>query len=82
MEAETRRNHREAHVSDLRTIEYDQLAKIAHGKDVRSSWRNEDRARTKLKRLGLINFDRDTWRWCITDAGRAELIRKDREASP
>jgi hypothetical protein len=31
--------------------------------------RPEDRARTKLKNLGLIKFDRFHWEWHLTHAG-------------
>lgn len=43
------------------------------GEDIRSSDRPSDRARTTLKKHGLITFDRSTWRWDITDAGREVL---------
>lgn len=38
-----------------------------------SSDRVRDRARTRLKALGFIRFDRKAWCWRITPAGRAAL---------
>lgn len=38
-----------------------------------SSDRERDRIRTKLKRLGLIRFDRKAWAWEVLPAGRQAL---------
>ena len=38
-----------------------------------SSDRERDRARAKLKRLGLKRFDRKAWAWEVLPAGRAAL---------
>lgn len=38
-----------------------------------SSNRLRDQARTKLKRLGLIKFDRKAWEWVVLPAGRRAL---------
>lgn len=38
-----------------------------------SSDRARDRARTHLKALGLIRFDRQSWQWEVLPAGRAKL---------
>lgn len=38
-----------------------------------SSDRERDRIRTKLKRLGLIRFDRKAWAWEVLPAGREAL---------
>jgi len=63
----------------LTAVHVEQLARLDRGEDVKSSDRPTDRARSKLKRLGLIEFNRSTWLWLITDAGRAALAeQKDR----
>lgn len=54
-------------------IEFSQLHRLERGEDIKSSDRDEDRARTALKKRGFIRFDRVDWRWRITDAGRAAL---------
>ena len=64
---------------NLTTDMLDQLQKLERGVDVRSSDRTTDRARTKLKKLGMITFDRSVWLWFITDAGRAALSSHNRE---
>lgn len=57
----------------LSDIEERLLRECAAGQDIKSSDRPADRARTRLKRLGYLTFDRGTWRWNITDAGRAAV---------
>lgn len=42
-----------------------------------SSDRARDRARTTLKRMGMITFDRKTWQWVVLPAGRAALEARD-----
>ncbi len=54
-------------------IELSQLLRAEKGEDIRSSDRPSDRARTKLKRLGYLIYDRSCARWRITPAGRAAL---------
>ncbi|PZO78455.1 MAG: hypothetical protein DI629_12215 [Mesorhizobium amorphae] len=41
--------------------------------------RDSDRARSKLKKLGLIRFHRKAWAWQLTDAGVA--LRASHEES-
>lgn len=55
-------------------IEQDQLERLGRGENICSSDRPTDRARTRLKKRGLIEFDRPTWRWKLTDAGRSQLM--------
>ena len=50
-----------------------QLERLAAGQDIKSSDLEGDRARTRLKKLRMIEFDRTTWMWVITDAGSAAL---------
>lgn len=38
-----------------------------------SSDRTRDRLRTKLKKLGMVRFDRKAWRWEVLPAGEAFL---------
>lgn len=38
-----------------------------------TSNRLRDQARTKLKKLGMIRFDRKAWQWEILPAGRRAL---------
>ena len=44
-----------------------------------SSNRLRDQARTKLKRLGLIRFDRKAWQWEVLPAGRLALAEDERD---
>jgi hypothetical protein len=57
----------------LTGIESSQLRLAEQGVDIRSSDRPGDRARSKLKRLGLLVYERSYARWRITDLGRAAL---------
>lgn len=57
----------------LSEIECEQLRVLIANRDIKSSDRVRDRARTRLKKLGYIYFDRAAWLWRITDAGRAAL---------
>ena len=41
-----------------------------------TSWRVRDRARAKLKRLGLIRFDRKAWAWEVLPAGRSAVTQE------
>lgn len=50
-----------------------QLAKCQAGEDITSFDRTEEAARTRLKTLGYIVFDRPSYRWQITESGRAAL---------
>jgi predicted RNase H-like HicB family nuclease len=59
----------------LKDLELALLRKVAAGEDIRSSDRSWDRAKTRLKKAGYIEFDRDYWRWGITEAGRMGLRR-------
>lgn len=38
-----------------------------------SSDRDRDRARTRLKALGMIRFNRSVWQWEILPAGRRAI---------
>lgn len=49
------------------------LLRCLGGIDIKSSDREEDRARTRLKRQGFLVFERSYWRWRVTDTGKAEL---------
>jgi hypothetical protein len=57
----------------LSEIERDQLRRAVVGENIASSDRASDRARTRLKKLGYLHFDRAGWRWIATPAGRAAL---------
>lgn len=57
---------------------HNQLQALQRGMNICSSDRPSDRARTKMKKLGLITFDRKMWLWRITDDGRAALIAEER----
>lgn len=60
----------------LTDIEWSQLRLSSQGVDIRSSDRPSDRARSKLKRLGLLTYERaPIARWRVTDAGRAALAQ-------
>lgn len=43
-----------------------------------SSDRVRDRARTRLKKMGLIRFDRPTWAWVVSGTARAALQGEER----
>ena len=45
-----------------------------------SSDRDRDKARAKLKRLGMIRFDRKAWQWEVLQVGRAALADGGRDA--
>lgn len=52
----------------------EQLRKLRNGDDIKSSDRASDKARTKLKKLGLIEFDRTAWLWKMTPSGWDALM--------
>lgn len=54
-------------------LERDILIRLSNNENVTSSDRPGDRARTRLKKLGYIVFDRSKWRWYITHAGQDAL---------
>lgn len=54
-------------------IEQRLLRECSAGHDIKSSDRPADRARTRLKKLGYIVFNRETWQWDITENGRLAL---------
>lgn len=60
----------------LTAAEIDQLEFLIR----RPKWAGSDRAydnmRKKLKRMGLIKFDRSKWAWEITEAGHDVLVNK------
>ena len=60
-------------MTDLSEIERDQLQRLVRQEDIRSSDRPTDKARTRLKRLGFITYDREAARWVILDAGRVAV---------
>jgi len=57
-------------LSDMELLE---LGLLIRDPKYGSSRRDRDRARTKLKRLGLIRFDRKAWAWEVLPAGRQAL---------
>lgn len=63
----------------LTDIEWSQLRRASLWEDIRSSDRPSDRARTRLKRLGLLQYNRTFSRWCVTPEGRAALAEEDGE---
>lgn len=65
----------------LTDIEWSQLRLADQGVDIRSSDRPSDRARSKLKRLGLLAYERaPIARWRVTDLGRAALAQSVEES--
>lgn len=60
----------------LSDIELRELGLLLHEPKHGGSDRVCDRARTKLKRLGLIRFDRKAWEWEVMPGGLAALGRK------
>jgi predicted RNase H-like HicB family nuclease len=57
----------------LSNIELALLRNLAVGQNILSSDRPSDRAKTKLKKVGYIHFERECWKWVVTDAGRLGL---------
>lgn len=57
----------------LSSLELKLLREAVSGRDIKSSDRREDKAKARLKKAGYLRFDRDFWRWVVTDAGRAGL---------
>lgn len=57
-------------MATLTNLEWDILFRLSMNEDIKSSDRPRDQARTRLKRLGLIIFDRSSWRWQLTHAGQ------------
>lgn len=57
----------------LSAVETKILRDLSWGKDGLGSDRAEDKAKTRMKRLGLIRFDRSRWRWELLNAGHAAL---------
>jgi hypothetical protein len=64
-------------VRRLTDIEWSQLRRAAAGENISSSDRPSDRARTKLKRLGLLEYNRAFARWLVTDLGRSALEQSE-----
>ncbi|MGP2493328.1 hypothetical protein ACTDI4_17085 [Mesorhizobium sp. PUT5] len=56
---------------------HDEIKRLIRDPKYGSSDRARDQARTKLKRLGLIEFDRKAWEWVVLPAGRAALEPAD-----
>lgn len=63
-------------VEKLTKVEKTVLERLAAGWDGLSSFRDEDKAKTRLKRLGMVQFDRPTWRWQILPAGLEALAQE------
>lgn len=60
-----------------------QLQRLQRGENIASSDYTEDRARQKLKRMGLVIFDRTAWRWGLTEEGRrAAALPDNQEGAP
>jgi hypothetical protein len=62
----------------LTDLEAKLLKLCANGADIKDSDRANDKAKTRLKKLGYLVFERSYWRWRITDAGRSALSRPHR----
>lgn len=62
---------------DFGKVEADQLRRLYRGENIASSDRAEDRARTRLKKHGLISFDRETWKWTLTATGAHALRARE-----
>ena len=60
----------------LSDMELRELGLLIRDPKYGSSDRKRDRARTKLKRLGLIRFDRKAWEWEVLPDGLVALGRK------
>lgn len=56
---------------ELDAIEQDQLNRLRNGDDISSSDNESDNARKRLKRLGLIRFDKVARGWMTTEDGIA-----------
>lgn len=56
---------------------HDEIKRLIRDPKYGSSGRARDQARTKLKRLGLIGFDRKAWEWVVLPAGRAAMEERD-----
>lgn len=63
----------------MTALDYDLLSRCAAGENITSSDRERDRARTKLKRLGFLIFERPNWRWVVTSYGRALLASHEQQ---
>ncbi|MFC3208082.1 hypothetical protein [Aquamicrobium soli] len=50
-----------------------ELERLVRDPKYGNSDRARDRARTKLKRLGLIRFDRKVWQWVVLPVARQEV---------
>lgn len=58
---------------NLTDIEKREMKMLLRDPKYGSSDRERDRIRTKLKRLGLIRFDRKAWAWEVLPAGRQAI---------
>ncbi len=56
---------------------HDEIKRLIRDPKYGSGDRARDQARTKLKRLGLIEFDRKAWEWVVLPAGRAAMEGRD-----
>jgi hypothetical protein len=63
---------------NLSAIEAKLLRSCAAGNNLLSSDRPSDKAKTRLKKRGLLYFDRSKWVWTITPEGHAALTWHDR----
>lgn len=64
----------------LTAVERKLLLDCANGHDIRGSDRVEDRAKQRLRRLGLISYKGRPMRWRITDKGDNLAEEIEREA--
>lgn len=62
-----------ARAQDVTDLEIELLTRCAVRENITSSDRAGDKARTRLKRLGYLIFDREKWRWHVTYAGQDAL---------
>lgn len=65
----------------LNDIERREVERLIADPKYGSSDRERDRARTKLKRLGLIRFNRTAWSWEVLPAGHEALADARRQSS-
>lgn len=62
----------------LSEVEKTEIGLLLRKPKYAGSDRVRDRARTRLKSLGLITFDRRAWSWVVLPAGRAALEQEGR----
>lgn len=64
-------------VEKLTDIQRREIRRLIRDPRNGSSDRDRDRARGKLKKLGLIRFDRKTWEWEVLPAGVAAIAEHE-----